>query len=108
MSENGDERPIAFASRTLKKAEENYAPIELELLGIVWALKKFKNLLYGYKIRVKTDHSAVVNIFTHKGYPSKRLARLSLIVNDFNPVFEHKERRMWYGLLIQVFARQRR
>uniref|UniRef100_H3AEI6 ribonuclease H n=1 Tax=Latimeria chalumnae TaxID=7897 RepID=H3AEI6_LATCH len=37
---NGDERPIAFASRTLSKAEQNYAQIERDALGIVFGVWK--------------------------------------------------------------------
>ncbi|KAL7630558.1 UNVERIFIED_CONTAM: hypothetical protein RMT77_019250 [Armadillidium vulgare] len=87
--EEGTERPVSFASRTLTKSEKNYSITEMEALGIVFALKKFKNMINRYPITVKCDHTAAIAIFAKKDYPSARLARWSLIVSDFCPRFEY-------------------
>ncbi len=56
-------QPLAYASRTLNQAEQNYSTTHKEALAVVWALHHFKDLIYGYPIHVKTDHVAVVELF---------------------------------------------
>ena len=42
-----DGEPIAYASRTMKINELNYAQIEKELLAVVFACHKFYDYIYG-------------------------------------------------------------
>ena len=51
--------PIACASRSLSPPEKNYCVMELETLAVVWATSHFHYYLYGHKVKVYTDHTAV-------------------------------------------------
>ena len=43
-----DGRPVTYASRSLAQCEQNYAPIELECLAIVFSCRKFDQFIYGH------------------------------------------------------------
>lgn len=55
LSELGP-RPVAFASRTLQPAEQNYAAHERELLAIVDTLRVWRPYFHGTNFVVHTDH----------------------------------------------------
>ena len=48
--EDGSERPVANASKTLSETQRNYIQMQKEALSIVFALRKFHHFLYGWKI----------------------------------------------------------
>ncbi len=41
LDDRGKQQPLAYASRTLNKAETNYLTTHLGALAVVWALKHF-------------------------------------------------------------------
>ena len=54
LLQNG--QPLAFASRALTDTETRYAPIEKEMLAVVFALNKFNQYVYGRPVTVNSDH----------------------------------------------------
>ncbi|GJU43146.1 putative reverse transcriptase domain-containing protein [Tanacetum coccineum] len=60
------EKVIAYASRQLKKHEENYTTHDLELGAVVFALRLWRHYLYGTKCIVYTDHKSLQYILDQK------------------------------------------
>lgn len=85
----GKDKPVAFASRTLSKTEENYSTIEKELLAIVWACKYFRPYLFGRKFTLYTDHKPLTYIFNLKD-PNSRLIRWRLSLEEYEYEIKYK------------------
>ena len=54
-----DGRVIAYASRQLKKHEQNYPTHDLELAAVVFTLKIWRHYLYGVPCQIFTDHKSL-------------------------------------------------
>ena len=83
QQESGLVAPIAYASRTLQKHEQNYGVTELEALGVVWAVRHFRPYLYGHACKVYTDHEALKSLL-NTPHPSGKLARWGLTIQELD------------------------
>ena len=85
---DGTESLIAYASKTLNKAQMNYSQIEKEALAIVYAVNKFNQFLYGKKFSLITDHKPLIAIFNPaREIPQRtapRLQRWALLLSNYN------------------------
>ncbi|GFV53937.1 retrovirus-related Pol polyprotein from transposon 412 [Trichonephila clavipes] len=84
-----NQKPIAFASRTLNKAERNYTVTERECLALIWALNKFKTYFGPLPMKVITDHAALTKLTNGKNL-SSRMIRWALKLSEFNIEWEHR------------------
>ena len=59
--DDGSLRAVAYASYSLKPAEQRYAQIEKEAFSTAWACEKFHDYLFGLpQFFVYTDHKPLV------------------------------------------------
>ena len=83
-----NDRVIAYASRQLKKHEENYPTHDLELAAVVFALKIWRHYLYGVPCRIFTYHKSLQYIFTQKELNLGQRRWLELI-KDYDCTIEY-------------------
>ena len=63
QTQDGKERVIAYASRSLKPSEKNYPAHKLEFLALKWALcEKFHDYLYGSLFEVISDNNPLTYV----------------------------------------------
>jgi hypothetical protein len=62
--DTGDEKPIAYASKSLSSSKRNYAQIEREGPAIVFGLKKFAKYLHGREFEIITNNVGIATIFS--------------------------------------------
>ncbi|CAK1590402.1 unnamed protein product [Parnassius mnemosyne] len=95
IDNEGLERPVAFASRTLNAAEKNYSQIQKEATAIIFGIRRFHQYLYGRSdpFILRTDHKPLISIFgPHKGIPevsANRLQRYAMFLSAYNYTIEY-------------------
>ena len=91
--QNGEERVIAYYSKTLSKPERNYCVTRRELLAIVRALEHFHKYLYGREFSLRTDHAAIAWLLRFKNLVGQ-LVRLLECLQEYNFKVQHRRGRL--------------
>jgi hypothetical protein len=83
-------KPVAYASRSLNPAEQNYTVTERENLALVYCLQEWQHMLEGspHPVRCLTDHAALLSLLT-KPVLSRREARWVEELAAFNLRITH-------------------
>ena len=74
---------VAYASRQLRKHEQNYPTHDLELAAVVHALKIWRHYMIGNKCQIFTDHKSLKYIFTQRD-PNLRQCRWLELIKDYD------------------------
>jgi hypothetical protein len=74
-----DGQVVSYASRQLRKHEENYPTHDLELVVVVHALKIWRHYLIGHRCEIYSDHKSLKYIFTQSDLNLRQHRCLELI-----------------------------
>jgi hypothetical protein len=88
LDDAGEHGVIGFARRMLRGPELLYTVTEKELLAIIFGLQKFRTILLGHRIVIRTDHYAL-KFLNQCRLLNDRLTRWSLLLNEFDYDVEH-------------------
>ena len=84
-----NDKVITYASRQLKKHEQNYPTHDLELAAVVFALRIWRHYLYGVPCRIFfTDHKSLQYLFTQKEL-NMRQRRWIELIKDYECTIEY-------------------
>ena len=85
----GEQHPVAYASRKLYPWERNNSTVEKECLAVVWALRVYNTYLYGQKFTIETDHQPLTWLNQMKN-TNARLIRWSLAIQPYDYTLTHR------------------
>lgn len=91
---DGINKPIAFASKTMNKAQRGYSQLEREALSIVFGLKRFQQYLLGHHFELLTDHKPLLGLIgSNRSIPenaSSRLQRWAIYMAGFSYTLNYR------------------
>ena len=87
--QGGKETVLAYASRSLNKAEANYCITEKELLAARYFIEYFRQYLLGRRFLVRSDHQSLVWLFQLKE-PRGKIARWIEILSQYDFAIQYR------------------
>ncbi|GFR77679.1 polyprotein [Elysia marginata] len=97
LDDNGEEKPVIFASRALSDAERKYSQIDREGLALVFAVKKFHKYISGRSFKLITDHKPLLGLFGENkvipDHASARVQRWAIVLSAHSSSLLHCEGR---------------
>ena len=81
--QDGQENVIAYASRTMNKAERNYCVTDKELLAVRYFVEYFHHYLLGRKFIIRSDHQALKWLMNFRE-PKGRIARWIEVLSAYD------------------------
>ena len=88
--QNGEERVIAYGSKTLSRFQIKYCTTYHELLAVVTFVKQFKYYLFGRNFLLRTDHASLVWLKNFKE-PEGMVARWISFLDTFDMTIQHRK-----------------
>lgn len=73
QAQDGAEKPIFLVSRKLRPNDTKYSSSELETLAALWCVERLHQFLFGRKFEIRTDHSALQEVFSGSTIFSKKI-----------------------------------
>ena len=92
--EDNSEKPIAYVSQTLAKAEKQYSQLEKEALAIVFAVKCFHQYLFGNHFVLYSDHKPLERLLNESApipqMASSRIQCWALTLSSYRYTIQHR------------------
>ncbi|GJP80887.1 hypothetical protein CLOP_g11086 [Closterium sp. NIES-67] len=85
----GEERVVAYASRSCTATEANYSSYEGEGLAAVWGVTHFRAYLQGRKFTLVTDHQPLLWLMTNQTLTGRN-ARWAMRLQEYDFVIKHR------------------
>ena len=87
VQDDGQRRPVCYASRSLSDTEKRCAVIEKEALATTWASERFSDYVLGIPFTLETDHkplTVLLNSSKLSKMPPPRILRFRLRLMRYN------------------------